>query len=226
MNIPKHKRLTAEATAALVLAAQAGSIDARNKLMVNNMQLVVRHANRVARTANRPDMLDDMIQVGVCDGLRHAIAKFDPSRGGSFSTYATPWIREAISRVEFGNVGSRGNIEKQRRKAAAKGAADFAMPVCVPIEDAPELSDEADESDAVTLVDGVRGARLLQDRMPDLTPREQEVLTLHHGLAGDKPLNFKEISLRLHVTDRRVNQNYQAALRKLRALMAPTAEAA
>lgn len=43
--------------------------------------------------------VEDLLQQGYF-GLRRAVEKFDPSRGYTFATYATPWIRQAISRYQ------------------------------------------------------------------------------------------------------------------------------
>lgn len=54
----------------------------------------------------------DLVQEGIF-GISHAIRKFEPTRGNRFSTYATPWIRQYISRAVI-NTGSSIRIPEHR----------------------------------------------------------------------------------------------------------------
>jgi RNA polymerase primary sigma factor len=66
---------------------------ARNRLVEQNLRLVV----SIARPYAKHGMpLEDLIQLGAL-GLYRAADKFDPGRGLRFSTYATWWIRQAIT---------------------------------------------------------------------------------------------------------------------------------
>jgi RNA polymerase primary sigma factor len=68
---------------------------AHNRLVEQNLRLVVSIATH---HRGRGLALEDLIQEGSL-GLRHAAERFDPDRGLRFSTYATWWIRQAISRA-------------------------------------------------------------------------------------------------------------------------------
>ena len=74
--------------------AEAGE-RARQDLITANLRLVVSIAKRFVRSSMP---LADAVQSGNI-GLIKAVERFDPSRGFKFSTYATWWIRQAISRA-------------------------------------------------------------------------------------------------------------------------------
>jgi RNA polymerase primary sigma factor len=79
----------------LAKRAQAGDIRARRRLVEANLRLVISIARRYT---NSGVPLIDLIQEGNL-GLMRAAEKFDWRRGFHFGTYATWWIRQAISRA-------------------------------------------------------------------------------------------------------------------------------
>ena len=87
--------LSAEEEQTLARAARAGDADARRRLSETNLRLVVSVAKRYA---GRGLPFLDLIQEGNL-GLMKAAEKFEPDRGFKFSTYATWWIRQSITRA-------------------------------------------------------------------------------------------------------------------------------
>jgi len=96
-EIGKTPLLTRDEEKELAKKIEKGDIESRNKLIQANLRLVVSIAKRyVGRSPNLT--LLDLIQEGNI-GLARAVDKFDYRRGFKFSTYATWWIRQAITRA-------------------------------------------------------------------------------------------------------------------------------
>lgn len=94
-EIGKIPLLTSEEELELAFQIRDGSQRAKDKMAEANMRLVVSIAKRY--TGRGLDFLD-LIQEGNT-GLLRAVEKFDPDKGFKFSTYATWWVRQAITRA-------------------------------------------------------------------------------------------------------------------------------
>lgn len=94
-EIGKIPLLSAEEELELAHRVVAGDKVAKDKMAEANMRLVVSIAKRYV--GRGLDLLD-LIQEGNT-GLLRAVEKFDPDKGFKFSTYATWWIRQAITRA-------------------------------------------------------------------------------------------------------------------------------
>ena len=93
-EIGKIPLLSADEERILAENMEAGDIEAKKKLAETNLRLVVSIAKRYV---GRGMQFLDLIQEGNM-GLMKAVEKFDFRRGFKFSTYATWWIRQAITR--------------------------------------------------------------------------------------------------------------------------------
>ena len=94
-DISKYPLLTAEEEVDLARKVQRGEEEARRKLILGNLKLVITIAK--SYTNNNVPFLD-LIEEGNL-GLIKAVSKYDPERGFRFSTYASWWIRQAIVRA-------------------------------------------------------------------------------------------------------------------------------
>lgn len=96
-EIGQYPLLTADEEVRLAKRIEQGDEEARNLLARSNLRLVVSIAKKYVNRS--PDLtLLDLIQEGNL-GLFKAVDKFDFSKGFKFSTYATWWIRQAITRA-------------------------------------------------------------------------------------------------------------------------------
>ena len=94
-EIGKVPLLTAEEEKNLAMRMENGDMDAKKRLAEANLRLVVSIAKRYV---GRGMLFLDLIQEGNL-GLIKAVEKFDYNKGFKFSTYATWWIRQAITRA-------------------------------------------------------------------------------------------------------------------------------
>ncbi|MDT4373793.1 MAG: RNA polymerase sigma factor RpoD/SigA [Blautia sp.] len=81
----------------LAYLIKKGNHDARQKMISSNLRLVINQAKKYAAYTHSLTLLD-LIQEGNL-GLIKAVEKYDPDLGFRFSTYATWWIRQAITRA-------------------------------------------------------------------------------------------------------------------------------
>ena len=225
----------------------------RQRLLTANLRLVV--------SIVKPFRCDsvqtgDLIQEGNL-GLMKALERFDYRRGHKFSTYATWWIRQAVSKaiaaqsriirlpahmltsISRINRAERVFIQKHGREPdVSELAAILEMPrervnairrmaaqsisLQAPVSedlDSPVfeqyLTTEDEDSPAKRLA-----FQFLQDRLSraieKLTELEQQIITLHFGLSGRKPMTLVELSELCGLTRERIRQLEARALKKMK----------
>ena len=95
IEIGRYPLLTAKEETELAIAYRNGDMDARDKLINSNLRLVV---NIAKNYKNSHLSIADLVGEGNL-GLITAVDKYNPDLGYRFSTCATPWIKQAISKA-------------------------------------------------------------------------------------------------------------------------------
>ena len=103
VNTAKLKVLSQQEMEQLLLQAQKGDVQAREKLIEGNLRLVLSVIQRFEKRGESPD---DLFQVG-CIGLIKAISNFDPGKQVRFSTYGVPMIAGEVRRYLRDNSAIR-----------------------------------------------------------------------------------------------------------------------
>lgn len=195
-NKTKSDLLTHEEEIELGKRIKEGDLGARNALCDANYRLVASIAKQYVSSGMETD---DLIQAGQM-GLIRAADKYDYSLGFRFSTYATAWIRQSITRhiAENGRIiripVKKGDDIRRLNKAVNSYVQNYGTEPTVEelseILDMPENKVKAllaTTPDAVSL-DGIIGddeSTTLEDFVPDLTAPDPEEEAIKACLKDD-----------------------------------------
>lgn len=179
--------LTAEQEQLLARKARHGCERSRNELVERNLRLVLDLA-RKSRPRDEHDLFD-RIQAG-STGLIRAAEKFDPDKGFRFSTYATWWVRQAITRARerSGDAPDEVQLLSLDAPTAAESATSFGELLEDEHADDPEAIAEREDMKAV-----------IERHLATLEPPTRRAVRLRYGLETGAPETIGRIASELGV---------------------------
>ncbi len=181
-GVSRYRVLTGREEVELAKRIEHGDLDAKDKLITHNLKLVISVAKHYQVSTDMA--LLDLVQEGTI-GLIRAAEKFDWRRGFKFSTYATPWIRQAIQR----GLANKGRairlppaVEQVQRKIAA---AERRLSDELDREPTPDEIAAATGLDCARVIEMMRTARVVASL--DRPIGDGDETTLGAMLSADTP---------------------------------------
>jgi len=223
----QHPILSAKEEKRLGKLIEKGDLEARRKLVMCNLRLVVHYVGKLTVEERHRC---DLIQEGNV-GLLIAVDKFDWRRGTKFSTYATWWIRQRIRKAmpglnEIGRLPQ--HIWDKFWRFQKTGNAEVALEDLLKVGRFIRGVGTIDESllpdfeEGDTFEDVVEKKELIariQDLFSCLDERTQRILIMRFGIGMEQGMTLRQIAKKMNVSVERVRQIARDGLVDLRKLL-------
>ena len=188
----------------LCVKAQAGDLDARNELILQNIDFVREQAWELILKYPKYDIREADLEQEGCLGILRAIGTFDPERGYRFLTYAKPWIVKQMKKQ------IKGDVKNQPPERTIQFT----------IWHENNHPTDARKYDPRTEEDRIlRVARVeqLYEGYRKLSPRQQEYIRFRFGFdEEDRERSLSETAEYFHLRVARAKKLEQEALKSLR----------
>lgn len=193
--------LTAEEEADCIERMQRGDSDARNQLIEHNLRLVAHLAKRFETSG---EDMDDLISIGTI-GLIKAVESYRPDAGTKLATFAARCINNEILMYLRSNKKHKRDASLYDPIGADKDGNEMTL--------ADLLGTDAEE--VVNHADFSWERQKVYQHLPDLPPREREVLCKRFGIPDGEERTQREIAKELGISRSYVSRIERKALTEL-----------
>lgn len=197
--------LSPEEERELLIRKDQNDIEARNKLIEHNLRLV---AHIVKKYENTYDDKDDLLSIGTI-GLIKAIDTYNDDKGTKLATYAAKCIENEILMQLRMNKKIRAEVSLNDPIGYDKEGNKITLIDVLQDED-HSIEDRVVFNDAIDKVLSL---------LPELSPREYEIITRRFGLYNRKPETQRQIAKSLKISRSYVSRIEKRTLMKLYRLL-------
>jgi RNA polymerase sigma factor (sigma-70 family) len=215
-DIKDNKGLDKDTTRELAIRAQNGDLKALDLVVKNHLLLVAKEARKYI---DKGVPFADLLAEGNM-GLLKAVEKWDSTKGASFTTCATWWIKQIIIRNCM-HSNRIVRLPEHVSELMRTNRIDFTygeINIDQPNSEGNTLADSIPEQEEDLFQDEnvIEKKQIVKKLLTNLKPREQEVINLHFGLSGYSSMNIKDIAEHLSLTTTRINQLLRSSIKKMK----------
>ena len=202
-NLPKP--LTKDEIKALVIEMQNGSAEAREKLIIHNIRLVINEA--VNKFSSYIIDKKDFVSVGII-GLIKAVDNFDLSKNIEFSSFAVKCIDNEI--LMFLNKNTKYLETDSIDRVISEDQDGSELRVIDLLVSDENIADDYEYSEVLDILIS------LVEKLPE---KEQSIIKHYYGICNSKMMNQKDLATLIGVDKSVISKRQKAILEKLRAML-------